>query len=154
VVDKWGRGLAAVPVELAPATWRALSLPAWWAVQAEEAQAREARLTHEAAERGQQSELLREVLGNPFRPQAPVPAWLAWNGGTVAQLALAAYEERILPAGNLDPARLSVLADALEEAGGPQEVLAHLRDPGPHVRGCHAIDLVLGKACGTGWASP
>jgi hypothetical protein len=39
-----------------------------------------------------------------------------------------------------------VLADALEEAGcADAEILTHLRGPGPHVRGCWALDLVLGK---------
>jgi hypothetical protein len=27
----------------------------------------------------------------------------------------------------------------------PHPLLAHLRSPGPHVRGCHAVDLILGK---------
>ena len=41
---------------------------------------------------------------------------------------------------------LPILADALEEAGcGDAEILAHCRGPGPHVRGCWAVDLVLGK---------
>ena len=35
---------------------------------------------------------------------------------------------------------------ALEDAGCSDErILAHLRDPGPHVRGCWALDLLLGK---------
>ena len=46
----------------------------------------------------------------------------------------------------LDPDRLSVLADALEEAGAEGELVAHLRGSGPHVRGCWAIDLVYGKS--------
>jgi hypothetical protein len=90
--------------------------------------------------------LLRDVVGNPFRPAAVNPAWLSWNGGAVRRLAQAAYVERNLPAGELDPARLAVLADALEEAGcADPEILAHLRGPGPHVRGCWVIDLLLGK---------
>jgi hypothetical protein len=41
---------------------------------------------------------------------------------------------------------LPLLADALEDAGcGAAELLDHLRGPGPHVRGCRALDLVLGK---------
>jgi hypothetical protein len=61
-------------------------------------------------------------------------------------LAQAAYDQRELPAGTLDPTRLAVLADALEEAGCDQaDLLSHLRDPGPHVRGCWVIDLLLGK---------
>jgi hypothetical protein len=62
--------------------------------------------------------LLRCIFGNPFRPAPAVdPSWLTWRGGTVPRLALAAYEERELPSGHLDPARLAVLADALEDAG-------------------------------------
>jgi hypothetical protein len=65
----------------------------------------------------------------------------------VLNLARSAYEERTLPAGALDAGRLAVLADALEEAGcDDAEVLAHLRGPGPHVRGCFALDWVLGKS--------
>jgi hypothetical protein len=56
------------------------------------------------------------------------PAVLQWNGGTAARLAQAAYEQRSLPDGRLDKARLAVLADALEEAGcQEQEVLTHRR---------------------------
>jgi hypothetical protein len=36
--------------------------------------------------------------------------------------------------------------DALEDAGvADAALLAHLRGPGPHVRGCFALDLLLGK---------
>jgi hypothetical protein len=92
-------------------------------------------------------DLLRELIGNPFRPTPAVnAAWLAWHDGAVPQLARAAYEERRLPSGHLDPARLAVLADALEDAGcADAELLGHLRGPGPHVRGCWAVDLILGK---------
>jgi hypothetical protein len=38
------------------------------------------------------------------------------------------------------------LADALEDAGCTDaDILSHLRSPGPHVRGCWALDLLLGK---------
>jgi len=41
---------------------------------------------------------------------------------------------------------LAILADALEEAGcADTDILDHLRGPGPHVRGCWAVDLILGK---------
>src|SRR5262249_27286914 len=94
-----------------------------------------------------QADLLREVFGNPFHPAPPVATpVLAWNGGTVRLLAEAAYEHRTLPVGTLDPARLALLADALEDAGLDRPgLLAHLRSPGPHVRGCWAVDFVLGK---------
>ena len=61
-------------------------------------------------------------------------------------LARAAYDQRELPSGALDTTRLAVLADALEEAGCDQaDLLTHLRGPGPHVRGCWVVDLILGK---------
>jgi hypothetical protein len=95
-----------------------------------------------------QSDLLRDIFGNPFRAVPCVePAWLAWQDGTLLQLALAAYEQRRPPEGTLDPGRLGVLADALEDAGCTDaEPLGHLRGPGPHVRGCWAVDWVLGKS--------
>jgi hypothetical protein len=82
--------------------------------------------------------LLRELFGNPFRPVPPVePAWLTWNGGTVSTLATAMYDSG-------DFARTPLLADALEDAGcADAELLGHLRGPGPHARGCWALDLVL-----------
>jgi hypothetical protein len=94
------------------------------------------------------AQLLRDVVGNPFRPRAVLsPAWLAWNDATVVRLAQAAYEERYMPEGRLDNGRLAVLADALEEAGcADPDILGHLRGPGPHVRGCWPVDLCLGKS--------
>ena len=140
--------------------------------------------------------LLRDIVGNPFRPvtfsqtslvctcpsgkggaystqegqlvclrcgKAANLEWHQWLTSTVRSLAQAAYDERSRPApsgpfpgigatttwvddGTLDPARLAVLSDALEEAGCDNEdMLRHLRSPGPHVRGCWALDLVLGK---------
>jgi hypothetical protein len=94
-------------------------------------------------EDGEQARLLLDVLGNPFRPLAVPPACLS---PTVIRLARAAYEERELPSGHLDPARLNVLADSLEDAGAAQALIDHLRSPGPHVRGCFAVDLLLGRA--------
>jgi hypothetical protein len=90
--------------------------------------------------------LLREVLGNPFRPVAVDPAWLAWGGGTIPELARGVYEDRRLPEGTLDAERLAVLADALEEAGCTDaETLNHCRQVGAHVRGCWVLDLILAK---------
>jgi hypothetical protein len=100
-----------------------------------------------AGEGREQSRLLRCVFGNPFRPTPIQPAWLAWNGGSVTRLAELAYQERELPSGHLSPARLVLVADALEDAGcGHPEILAHLREPGPHVRGCWAVDLLTRRA--------
>ena len=88
-------------------------------------------------------DLLRCIIGPAlFRPPPPLaPAALAWDGGTVARLAAGVDEER-----DFTPGRMGVLADAAEEAGvNDADVLAHLRGPGRHVRGCWAVDLLLGK---------
>jgi hypothetical protein len=70
----------------------------------------------------------------------------SWRTPAVLTFARAAYDKRHLPAGTLESGRLAVLADALEKAGcDAAEVLGHLRGPGPHVRGCFGLDLVLGK---------
>jgi hypothetical protein len=100
-----------------------------------------------ASEGRGQSDLLRDVFGPlPFRELNIDPAWLAWDGCTVRRLAGSAYDERAMPGGTLDRARLAVLADALEEAGcADADILGHLRGPGPCVRGCWAVDLLLGK---------
>jgi hypothetical protein len=46
----------------------------------------------------------------------------------------------------MGPARdAAVLADALEEAGADAELVEHLRGPGLHLRGCWAVDLILGR---------
>jgi hypothetical protein len=45
-----------------------------------------------------------------------------------------------------DFGKAPLLADMLEDAGvSDTQVLEHLRGPGPHVRGCFAVDLVLGR---------
>ena len=83
-------------------------------------------------------------MSNPFRPVAIDSVYLTPD---VTGLATAAYEERSLPSGELDPARLAVLSDALEESGcDREEILNHLRSAGPHVRGCWALDILLGKS--------
>lgn len=67
------------------------------------------------------------------------PAALAWHDAAVPKLARAIYGERAFD-------RLPLLADALEDAGcADVDLLGHLRGAGPHVRGCWAVDLVLGK---------
>ena len=111
-----------------------------------------ARLTADAsgdadAEAAAQATLLREIIGNPFRVSPPLPpAILAWNDGTVKRIAEGAYDDRRLPEGILDPSRLAILADALLDAGcDDEELLSHMRSEGPHVRGCFAIDLILGR---------
>lgn len=187
-----------------------------------------------AEERARRANILREIVGSPYKPMAlPLhrrcwkcgdvavvtsrqathcycgiwsddPPFCPWLTPTVLSLAAAAYSER-QAGGTLDPLTLCALADALEEAGCPSEeiaerpsgawlcrqcesaailktrhhnggtinwfwcprhewlgedysgvkgmrtvrtlhpILAHLRSPGPHYRGCHVLDLILGK---------
>jgi hypothetical protein len=93
------------------------------------------------AEKALQLALLREVGADPFRP----PPRAAGFPHEIVSLATACYAER-LPSGELDAARLAVLSDALEEDGGSDgSILDHLREPGPHVRGCWALDVILGE---------
>jgi hypothetical protein len=96
-----------------------------------------------------QAALFRDIFGNPFRPLPPLsPSLRDWNGGLVPRLAQTAYDHRVLPSGHLDPARLAVVCDALLDAACPAdaEILLHLRADGPHLRGCWAVDAVLGKS--------
>jgi hypothetical protein len=90
-----------------------------------------------------EAHLLRDIFGNPFQPEAlararsAIRTALAWQGGTVVQLARAIYEERRFE-------DMPVLADALEEAGCTDvEILRHCRSPGEHAPGCWALDLLL-----------
>lgn len=98
-------------------------------------------------ERRMQSHLLQCIIGPlQFRPVLLDSSWLTWNNSTMLRLAKSIYEERQLPEGTLEAPRLSVLADALEEAGcAERAILNHLRGPGPHLRGCWPVDLVLAK---------
>ena len=96
-------------------------------------------LTGSAEERRRQCDLLRDLVGNPFRPATIQAAWLAWGGGLVAAIARGIDEERRFT-------ELPVLADALEEAGCTDpDLLAHCRSGGEHAHGCWALDLILGR---------
>jgi len=88
-------------------------------------------------EREYQAILLREIFGNPFRP---VVFDVNWRTDTALALAKQMYESRNFGAA-------PILADALQDAGcDAEDILNHLRDPSAtHVRGCWALDLVLGK---------
>jgi hypothetical protein len=94
----------------------------------------------EQADVDAQMALLRDVVGNPFRPVTIPDAVQAWDGGAVVKLAQAIHDGRTF-------ADLPVLADALEDAGCSDDaILSHLRSAGPHVRGCWALDALLGRA--------
>jgi hypothetical protein len=108
---------------------------------------RGARERKEKAERKARCGLVRDLVRNPFCPSPPIPSSiLAWKAGTVRRLAEGIYQERQMPAGTFDTARIAVLADALLDAGCTDEdLIAHCRSEGSHVRGCWAVDLILGK---------
>lgn len=82
--------------------------------------------------------LLRDIF--KFTPPPPVlPEWLAWRDGIVSIAAHEAYRSR-------DFSAMPVMADMLVDAGCTDaDLLSHLRSPGPHVRGCWVLDLLLGK---------
>lgn len=80
--------------------------------------------------------LLRDIFGDPFRRVTFLPEW---RTSTVLALAHQMYESR-------DFSAMPILADALQDAGcDNDDVLAHCRGPGGHVRGCWVVDLVLGR---------
>jgi hypothetical protein len=91
-------------------------------------------------EREAHATLLHDLFGpQPFRPITLDPAWLSWHGGLLVSMARQMYQSR-------DFSDMPVLADALEEAGCTnQDILAHCRAGGEHVRGCWIVDLLSGK---------
>jgi len=92
------------------------------------------------AEQQVQCALLRDIAGGIGRPRGITASCLAWEGGTVVKLARFIYDGRRFE-------DLPILADALEDAGcSDEDVLSHCRGPGPHVRGCHVLDLLLGMS--------
>jgi hypothetical protein len=114
-----------------------------------------------------QAALLRDIIGNPWRPVtlphgSSCPSWEGpktrtecgcrcdWLTPQVLSLAGAAYDQR-LPDGTLDPQRLAVLSDALEDAGCQDEdLLMHLRgeEGCPHCEGAGTVETPSGwEAC-------
>lgn len=80
--------------------------------------------------------LLHCLFGNPLRPVVLDPNW---RTSRAVAIATRMYESR-------DFSALPTLADALQDAGCDNaDILNHCRGPGPHVRGCWAVDLVLGR---------
>lgn len=82
------------------------------------------------------AELARDVFGNPFRTTLFCPEWRTEAAVTLARQM---YEAR-------DFTEMPALAERLQEAGcDNQDILAHCRRPGPHVRGCVVVDMVLNR---------
>jgi hypothetical protein len=88
------------------------------------------------AEQQAQCQLLRDIF-QPFCPVFLDPSWLT---PTALSLAHSVYEDSTFD-------HLPILGDVLEDAGcTDRAILDHCRGPGPHVRGCWAVDVLLGKA--------
>ncbi len=82
----------------------------------------------------ERSDLLRCVIGNPFRPEQIAAACLTPE---TVELARAIDEEQAFD-------RLPALADPLEQDGcSSSDALTHCRRPGPHGRGCWVLDAIL-----------
>lgn len=88
-------------------------------------------------EKSAQADIARCIFGPfPFRSVIVNSHWL---NRTVVSLAQAIYDDRAFD-------RLSILADALEDAGcADADILVHCRGPVPHVLGCWVVDSLLGK---------
>ncbi len=92
----------------------------------------------------QMAHLLRDLFPSPKGP----PTSLDYSpGGNDSFMSLAvttawqAYDEH-------DFGLLPIIADMVEDSAwkiGTEGLLAHFRGPGPHCRGCWALDLLLGK---------
>ncbi len=88
-------------------------------------------------EKSFQCHLLRDLIGNPFRPLASDQN--EWAPQVVA------LAETIYDHCSFD--RLAELAQVLQETGCENvDILNHCRRSGEHARGCWVIDLILGKS--------
>lgn len=96
--------------------------------------------SQEESEKAAFCAIIRDVIGNPFRPVPAVdPLWRAWNDGLIVKLAQQMYAEGAFT-------DMPILADALEDAGCTEaSILTHCRSGGMHVRGCWVIELLLEK---------
>jgi hypothetical protein len=82
------------------------------------------------------ADLVRDICASAAFPCVAEPSWLSRDARRLAESLSVHW----------DCSGLAVLSDALEDAGCTDaDLLGHLRGPGPHVRGCWALDLVLGK---------
>ncbi len=86
-----------------------------------------------------QYDLYRDIVGDPFEKPRPQPPWARYPG--VRELLLGVERSEMI-----EPLAMLALADALEEAGCPeQSFLDHCRSNGPHVRACRVIQVLLGR---------
>jgi hypothetical protein len=92
-------------------------------------------------ERNAQALLLRDILGNPFRPVTIEPAWLSPSRVTLAGNI---YHHRAFD-------RMPILGNTLEGAGCDNSaILDHCRSGIEHVRGCWVVDAIRAPIAGEG----
>jgi hypothetical protein len=92
-----------------------------------------------AAEKKAQCAMLRDLVGNPFRPVVIEPSWLIQAGGTMTKIARTIYDQ-----GRFQD--LPMLAEALGDVRCTSpEILSHCGSQAGHVRGCWLVDAILGK---------
>jgi hypothetical protein len=95
-----------------------------------------AKFEERVRERTAQVAMLRDIVGNPFRPVSFLPEW---RTSTVISLATGIYQDRAFD-------RMPILADALQDAGCDNEdIFNHCRSETVHTRGCWVCDLLLQK---------
>src|SRR5262249_41897669 len=83
-------------------------------------------------------DVLRDVFA-PFQSVILHEGWREANDRAARKLAAYVYAKAAFE-------QMPILADALEDAGPSDDpLLPHLRSPGPHVRGCWALDLILAR---------
>jgi hypothetical protein len=135
VVTKLSLGEYALPTHRAAAAVEQAALRAWVLGGGAE-RGGESGKAASVAESRSQRDVLRDLVGNPFRPVAFLPEW---RTDTAVALASQMYQSR-------DFSAMPILADALQDAGcDSADILDHCRNLGLHVRGCWVVDLVLGK---------
>lgn len=84
-----------------------------------------------------QADLLRDIVGNPYRPITLNPDWLTYKDGMIVSRARSIYRKRTFH-------RMHVLGRLLEKAGCTNAViLDHCRELQTHARGCWLLDAIL-----------
>jgi hypothetical protein len=94
------------------------------------------KVTATDGERCFQADLLRDIFGPlAFRP---ITVASSWRTPTIVELATTMYDQRSFD-------QLPEVAALLDAVGCTDaQILGHLRGPGPHVRGCFALDPIVG----------
>jgi hypothetical protein len=109
------------------------------AVEDDVALERVSRYASQCGFQEEQRDWLRDLVGEMPAEPSVEQSWRLSNDRLVLKIAQSIYEERRF-------SDLPILGDALEEVGcTSQELLDHCRGSGRHIRGCYALDAVLGK---------